>query len=97
MEPEATVGVEPEATVGVEPEATVGVEPEATMGIEVEDTEASPGTLDAVDADLRAVEAALGRIDAGSYGRCEVCGSDIEPGVLAEAPLSRACAAHATG
>jgi RNA polymerase-binding transcription factor DksA len=52
-------------------------------------------TLEVVDADLRAVEAALGRIDAGSYGRCEVCGSDIDPEVLSIAPLTRACAEHA--
>ena len=59
------------------------------------DASAATETLDVVDADLRAVEAALGRIDAGSYGRCEVCGSDIEPEVLAAAPLTRACAEHA--
>jgi len=52
-------------------------------------------TLDVVDADLRAVEAALGRLDAGSYGRCEVCGGDIDADVLTAAPLTRACAEHA--
>jgi RNA polymerase-binding transcription factor DksA len=52
-------------------------------------------TLDAVDAELRAVEAALGRLDAGSYGRCEVCGGDIDAEVLSAAPLTRACAEHA--
>ena len=50
--------------------------------------------LEAADADMRAVEAALGRIDAGSFGRCEVCGGDIAAETLAEAPLARACAAH---
>jgi RNA polymerase-binding transcription factor DksA len=63
--------------------------------MEPEDQPASAtDTLDAVDADLRSVEAALGRIDAGSYGRCEVCGSDIDADVLAAAPLTRACAEH---
>ena len=51
-------------------------------------------SLDAVDADLRAVEAALGRIDAGSYGRCEVCGTDLDPAELAAAPLTRTCPQH---
>ncbi len=50
--------------------------------------------LDAVDTDLRAVEATLGRIDAGSYGRCDLCGGDIEAEVLAAAPLTRACSRH---
>jgi RNA polymerase-binding transcription factor DksA len=61
-------------------------------------TEPSPSlALEEVDADLRAVEAALGRIDAGSYGRCEVCGGAIPPDALAASPLTRACEAHASG
>ena len=55
---------------------------------------AATAPLDAVDADLRAVEAALGRIDAGSYGRCEVCGTDLDPAELAAAPLTRTCPQH---
>ena len=65
------------------------MQPEAP--VEASDRSAAQA-LDAADADLRAVEAALGRIDAGSYGRCEVCGAGIDPGVLAEAPLTRTCA-----
>jgi DnaK suppressor protein len=66
------------------------------LPVETAETDASAAdALDVVDADLRAVEAALGRMDAGSYGRCEVCGSDIDPEVLSTAPLTRACAEHA--
>ncbi|MBV9953123.1 MAG: hypothetical protein JO291_14315 [Acidimicrobiia bacterium] len=71
-------------------------EPEAPPTERDEQPGASAGdTLDVVDADLRAVEAALGRLDAGSYGRCEVCGGDIDAEVLTAAPLTRACAEHA--
>ena len=67
------------------------VEPDSAVSPEPSHTEA----LDAADADLRAVEAALGRIDAGSYGHCEVCGGEIPADTLAGAPLTRACPAHA--
>jgi RNA polymerase-binding transcription factor DksA len=79
----------------MEPEAPL-MEPEALARQGDDEPQASATeTLDAVDAELRAVEAALGRLDAGSYGRCEVCGGDIDAEVLSAAPLTRACAEHA--
>ena len=53
--------------------------------------------LDAADADLRAVEATLARIDAGAYGRCAVCNAAITAEALAADPLTRACAQHEAG
>jgi RNA polymerase-binding transcription factor DksA len=50
--------------------------------------------LDAADADLRAVEAALARIDAGAYGRCAVCNAPITAESLAADPLTRTCTQH---
>jgi len=50
--------------------------------------------LDAADADLRAVEAALARIDAGAYGRCAVCNATITAESLAADPLTRTCTQH---
>ena len=38
---------------------------------------------------LAEVEAALGRIDAGTYGRCEACGTRIRPSRLAAFPTAR--------
>jgi RNA polymerase-binding transcription factor DksA len=79
----------------MDPEA-LPIEPEARSTPPQEQPEATATeTLDVVDADLRAVEAALGRLDAGSFGRCEVCGGDIDAEVLSAAPLTRACAEHA--
>jgi sigma-B regulation protein RsbU (phosphoserine phosphatase) len=40
---------------------------------------------------LTEVDSALNRIDAGTYGRCEICQEDIEPGQLAANPLIRYC------
>jgi sigma-B regulation protein RsbU (phosphoserine phosphatase) len=40
---------------------------------------------------LDAVDDALGRIDNGTYGICEVCDGLVEPDRLAEDPLTRVC------
>jgi len=53
--------------------------------------------LEAADADLRAVEATLARIDAGVYGRCAVCNASITVEALAADPLTRTCAQHEAG
>jgi DnaK suppressor protein len=46
-------------------------------------------------ADLAEVDAALTRLDAGTYGICEVCGRPI-PGERLEArPAARCCVQHA--
>ncbi len=45
--------------------------------------------------DRVAVEAALGRIDDGSYGQCEVDGGPIEPARLEARPQTTRCVAHA--
>jgi RNA polymerase-binding transcription factor DksA len=40
---------------------------------------------------LADVEEALGRLAAGHFGRCEHCGSEIPPGLLAVIPETRYC------
>lgn len=45
---------------------------------------------------LSEVDAALGRLDAGSYGLCEVCHDPIEPETLLADPLARFCIDHLT-
>jgi len=44
---------------------------------------------------LREAEAALARMDDGTYGRCEVCGEPIAPARLEAMPATRFCIAHA--
>lgn len=40
---------------------------------------------------LGAIEAALQRIDSGTYGRCERCGNEIEPERLEAIPWATLC------
>lgn len=43
--------------------------------------------------ELRALEAALGRLDEGSYGHCAACGTDIDPARLRINPAAERCTA----
>ncbi|HYR62358.1 MAG TPA: TraR/DksA C4-type zinc finger protein [Actinomycetota bacterium] len=40
---------------------------------------------------LHDIQAALGRVDRGSYGQCERCGKDIAPERLEAVPTARLC------
>ncbi len=51
--------------------------------------------LDQARAHLQEVEAALGRLDAGTYGTCVVCGEPIPPARLEARPSARTCVRHA--
>ncbi len=44
---------------------------------------------------LREVARALDRLADGSYGRCEVCGEEINPARLEAMPATRFCIKHA--
>ncbi len=45
---------------------------------------------------LDGVDGALERLDAGTYGRCELCGASIDDGRLAATPLALTCERHLT-
>ncbi len=50
--------------------------------------------LERIDAELTGVEAALRRLDDGSYGTCEVCAAPLDAAALAAAPLTTRCSQH---
>lgn len=50
--------------------------------------------LDQVQAELDDVERALQRLDEGTYGRCEACGTEIGDERLAAVPAARFCIEH---
>lgn len=47
--------------------------------------------LQTVEAQLAEIDAALSRVDAGTYGVCEVCGRPIGDGRLEAMPAARYC------
>jgi len=59
-----------------------------------DDTDLDPSALDAIEQELADVERALAKLDDGTYGRCEVCGSTIDEAELARSPAARFCADH---
>jgi hypothetical protein len=77
-------------TRDVEP-GTVGGDGEVPEG-EVPDEDLHRSAVDAVDRLLDEVELALTRLDDGTYGRCETCGTPIDDDRLAGLPIVRTCA-----
>jgi DnaK suppressor protein len=57
--------------------------------------EAAEVTLSALEEherrEMAEIQAALARIDAGTYGICEVCGEEISPARLEAFPMARRC------
>jgi RNA polymerase-binding transcription factor DksA len=50
--------------------------------------------LEQIERELVEVDAALVRLDEGTYGACRVCAAAIDDAVLAERPTTDVCAAH---
>ena len=49
------------------------------------------GVKETLDRRLKAIEAAIAKIDEGKYGVCEKCGGEIAPKVLEAEPESALC------
>ncbi len=67
---------------------------ERAAEVPAEDDRLDPGPI---ETDLAAVDAALARLDAGTYGMCEVCSDALAEAVLEADPLARFCAGHLPG
>jgi len=49
------------------------------------------GVADSLNASMERVDRALAKVAAGTYGNCDVCGSEIPPARLAAQPESSVC------
>jgi RNA polymerase-binding transcription factor DksA len=63
----------------------------AEQATETLERELDLGVLQSVEAELTELQAALGRLDAGTYGKCEICGKPIAEGRLEAMPAARYC------
>ena len=63
----------------------------ADIGTETFEREKDLSILEHVDAQLADVEAALARIEDGAYGRCDICGKEIDADRLRARPATRFC------
>lgn len=59
-----------------------------------EDFESRSGMVNTLQARLTNVEKALQKIEAGTYGTCEVCQTKIEADRLDAVPSAKTCKAH---
>jgi RNA polymerase-binding transcription factor DksA len=67
---------------------------QADMGTETFEREKDLSILEQVEAELADVEHALRRLDDGTYGTCEVCGTAIPDERLEAMPAARLCLVH---
>jgi RNA polymerase-binding transcription factor DksA len=68
----------------------------ADVATETFEREKDFSILEQVEAELADVERALRRLDDGTYGRCEACGSPIGDDRLVAMPAARFCIEHQT-
>ena len=63
----------------------------AEQATETLERELDLGVLQSVESELTEVQAALERLDDGTYGICEICGKPIADGRLEAMPAARYC------
>ena len=85
---------EHEPTVAVQQEGALGQHP-GDYGSEVEETMEREGLAAESDRRVEQIDAALARLDEGTWGRCAVCGREIDDERLEALPETDRCREHA--
>ena len=75
-------------------ELSVYDEHQADIGTETFEREKDLSIIESVRGELDAIEAAFARIDAGTYGSCEICHEPIGDERLDAVPAARFCVEH---
>jgi DnaK suppressor protein len=65
------------------------------IGTETFEREKDFSLLEQLEAELGDLDAALRKVEEGTYGTCEICGNEISPERLEARPGSRTCIDHA--
>ena len=61
------------------------------IGTETFEREKDFSLLEQLESEINDLDAALRKIDEGTYGRCEVCGKEVDPERLEAMPGTRTC------
>jgi RNA polymerase-binding transcription factor DksA len=69
----------------------------AEQANELEEQDALGGIEAVHRTEIAEISAALARLEAGTYGRCHICGEVIPPARLHAMPTAATCLTHATG
>jgi RNA polymerase-binding transcription factor DksA len=100
----ASLTTEP-TSVGTDSTETISTDTNAVVTAATPSPSAERGTTEQVPSDEHAeavqlrvelddVESALDRLDAGTYGTCEICGTELPDEELERNPQTRLCTAH---
>lgn len=65
------------------------------IGTEIFEREKDFSLLEQLEAELGDLDAALRKVEEGTYGTCEICGTEISPERLEARPGTRTCIDHA--
>jgi|ERR671916_1731750 len=90
----ATWNREHAPSTSIQQEGAMGQHP-GDYGSEVEETMERQGLADESERQRAEIDQALARLDDGSWGRCAVCGKDIDDERLEARPQVNTCREHA--
>jgi len=90
----ATLEADAEAQKESLQELSVVDEHQGDLGTETFEREKDLSIIESVQASLEDIDRALRRVDAGSYGACEVCDKPIGKDRLDAVPAARFCVEH---
>ena len=88
---EAATRLSTSAAESAQRELTTVDQHPAEQATETLERELDLGIIQSVDSELKEVTAALQRLDAGTYGTCEICAKPIAEGRLEAMPAARFC------
>ncbi len=84
----------PSDWVAVPPERDVSTADDNTVADGISDYEETSAIVNTLETRYKDVKSGLDKIEKGVYGKCQVCGKDIELDRLEANPAARTCKEH---
>jgi DnaK suppressor protein len=92
---ETETGIGSESETAAISELAANDQHQGDIGTETFEREKDFSLLEQLESEISDLDAALRKIDEGTYGRCEVCGKEIDSERLEAMPGTRTCREHA--